>query len=176
VAASAEPGDTVAAEVLLDAGRTIGSTAPLVSADYHRRALGLLPWDSPRRPEAMALQARALHVGARPPGGRRGGARRAAGSTLRRRPPRHSGVGCQRPLPRRATGGRPRGHRGRARARRVAVSPAGDADQPAAPDRPVRRGERGVRRRSRQPRWRGRHAGGGADGPRPPGAVRQPRE
>jgi predicted ATPase len=66
VAASAEPGDTVATEVLLDAGRTIGSTAPLVSADYHRRALGLLPRDSPRRPEAMALQARALHVGARP--------------------------------------------------------------------------------------------------------------
>lgn len=66
VAASAEPGNTAAAEVLLDAGRTIGSTAPLVSADYHRRALGLLPADSPRRPEAMALQARALHVGARP--------------------------------------------------------------------------------------------------------------
>jgi DNA-binding CsgD family transcriptional regulator len=66
VAASAEPGDTVAAEVLLDAGRAIGSTAPLVSADYHRRALRLLPADSPRRPEAMALQARALHVGARP--------------------------------------------------------------------------------------------------------------
>jgi DNA-binding CsgD family transcriptional regulator len=66
VAASAEPGDTVAAEVLLDAGRAIGSTAPLVSADYQRRALGLLPVDSPRRPEAMALQARALHVGARP--------------------------------------------------------------------------------------------------------------
>jgi DNA-binding CsgD family transcriptional regulator len=66
VAASAEPGDTAAAEVLLDAGRTIGSTAPLVSADYHRRALGLLPADSPRRPEAMAFQARALHIGARP--------------------------------------------------------------------------------------------------------------
>jgi DNA-binding CsgD family transcriptional regulator len=66
VAASAEPGNAAAAEVLLEAGRTIGSTAPLVSADYHRRALGLLPVDSPRRPEAMALQARALHVGARP--------------------------------------------------------------------------------------------------------------
>ncbi len=66
VAASARPGDTAAAEVLLDAGRAIGSTAPLVSADYHRRALGLLPVDSPQRPEAMALQARALHVGARP--------------------------------------------------------------------------------------------------------------
>jgi DNA-binding CsgD family transcriptional regulator len=52
--------------VLLDAGRTIGSTAPLVSADYHRRALELLPVDSPRRPEAIALRARALHVGARP--------------------------------------------------------------------------------------------------------------
>jgi DNA-binding CsgD family transcriptional regulator len=66
VAASAEPGDTAAAEVLLDAGRAIGSTAPLVSADYHRRALALLPADSPRRPEAQGLQARALHVGARP--------------------------------------------------------------------------------------------------------------
>jgi DNA-binding CsgD family transcriptional regulator len=66
VAASAEPGDSAAAQVLLDAGQAIGSTAPLVSADYHRRALGLLPADSPQRAEAMAFQARALHVGARP--------------------------------------------------------------------------------------------------------------
>ena len=66
VAASAEPGDVGAAEVLLEAGRTVGATAPLVSADYHRRALELLPLDAPRRAEAQAGRARALHIGARP--------------------------------------------------------------------------------------------------------------
>jgi DNA-binding CsgD family transcriptional regulator len=66
VAASAEPGDAAAAEVLLEAGRTVGATAPLVSADYHRRALELLPVDAPRRAEAQAGRARALHLGARP--------------------------------------------------------------------------------------------------------------
>jgi DNA-binding CsgD family transcriptional regulator len=66
VAASAEPGDAAAAEVLLEAGRTVGATAPLVSADYHRRALELLPLDSPLRAEAQARRARALHLGARP--------------------------------------------------------------------------------------------------------------
>jgi DNA-binding CsgD family transcriptional regulator len=66
VAASAEPGDTAAAEVLLEAGRAVGPTAPLVSADYHRRALELLPAGTPRRAEAAAGQARALHLGARP--------------------------------------------------------------------------------------------------------------
>jgi DNA-binding CsgD family transcriptional regulator len=66
VAASAEPGDADAAEVLLDAARTVGSSAPLVAADYYRRALGLLPVGSPRRVDALAGRARALHVGARP--------------------------------------------------------------------------------------------------------------
>jgi DNA-binding CsgD family transcriptional regulator len=66
VAASAEPGDTAAAEVLLEAGRTVAPTAPLVSAHYHRRALELLPVGAPRRAEAEAGQARALHLGARP--------------------------------------------------------------------------------------------------------------
>jgi DNA-binding CsgD family transcriptional regulator len=66
VAASAEPGDAAAAEVLLEAGRTVGASAPLVSADYHRRALELLPVDAPRRAEAQAGRARALHLGARP--------------------------------------------------------------------------------------------------------------
>jgi len=66
VAASAEPGDAAAVEVLLEAGRTVGATAPLVSADYHRRALELLPVDTPRRAEAQAGRARALHIGARP--------------------------------------------------------------------------------------------------------------
>ena len=66
VAASAEPGDAAAAEVLLEAGRTVGASAPLVSADYHRRALELLPVDTPRRAEAQAGRARALHLGARP--------------------------------------------------------------------------------------------------------------
>jgi DNA-binding CsgD family transcriptional regulator len=66
VAASAEPGDAAAADVLLEAGRAVGATAPLVSADYHRRALELLPVDAPRRAEALAGRARALHLGARP--------------------------------------------------------------------------------------------------------------
>jgi len=66
VAASAEPGDAGAAEVLLEAGRAVGATAPLVSADYHRRALDLLPAGAPRRAEAQAGRARALHLGARP--------------------------------------------------------------------------------------------------------------
>jgi DNA-binding CsgD family transcriptional regulator len=66
VAASAQPGDASAAEVLLDAARTVGASAPLVAADYYRRAAGLLPVDSPRRADALAGQARALHVGARP--------------------------------------------------------------------------------------------------------------
>ena len=65
VAASAEPGDEEAASVLLDAGRAVAAVAPLVSADYHRRALEVLPVDSPRRGDALAAQTRALHVGAR---------------------------------------------------------------------------------------------------------------
>ncbi|HEX8804432.1 MAG TPA: AAA family ATPase, partial [Acidimicrobiales bacterium] len=39
VAASAEPGDDAAVDVLLEAARTVGASAPLVAADYHRRAL-----------------------------------------------------------------------------------------------------------------------------------------
>jgi DNA-binding CsgD family transcriptional regulator len=66
VAASATPGDEGAAQVLLDAGRAVGASAPLVAADYHRRAVELLPQASPRRAEALGGQARALHVGARP--------------------------------------------------------------------------------------------------------------
>lgn len=66
VAASAEPGDDAAADVLLEAARTVGASAPLVAADYHRRALHMLPADSPRRAGTLAGQARALHLGARP--------------------------------------------------------------------------------------------------------------
>ncbi len=66
VAESAEPGDEAAAEVLLDAGRVVAATAPLVSAGYHRRAAALLPEGSPRRSDALSLPARALHLGNRP--------------------------------------------------------------------------------------------------------------
>ena len=66
VAASAEPGDEAAVDVLLEAARTVGASAPLVAADYHGGALGLLPAGSPRRAETLAGQARALHRGARP--------------------------------------------------------------------------------------------------------------
>jgi len=66
VAASAQPGDDAAADVLLEAGRAVAWTAPLVSAEYHRRAVELLPADSPKRHVALAMQARALHVSSRP--------------------------------------------------------------------------------------------------------------
>lgn len=66
VAESAEPGDDAAAEILLDAGRAVAASAPLVSAEYHRRAAEVLPMASPRRGEAVAMQARALHIGSRP--------------------------------------------------------------------------------------------------------------
>ncbi len=65
VAESAEPGDTAAAEVLLDAGRAVSATAPLVAAEHHRRALELLPAGSPLRADALARQARSLHIGCR---------------------------------------------------------------------------------------------------------------
>ena len=65
VAESAEPGDEAAAEVLLEAGHAVAATAPLVSAEYHRRAAELLPADSPLRADATARQARALHLGCR---------------------------------------------------------------------------------------------------------------
>lgn len=66
VAASAEPGDVEAASVMLEAGRAVAASAPLVSAEYHRRAAGLLPAESSLRSDALAFQARALHSGARP--------------------------------------------------------------------------------------------------------------
>ena len=66
VAASAEAGDEAAADVLLAAGREVAGVAPLVSATYHGRALDVLPGTSPRRAEALAAQARSLHIGARP--------------------------------------------------------------------------------------------------------------
>jgi DNA-binding CsgD family transcriptional regulator len=66
VAASAEPGDEAAATILLEAGRAVAAVAPLVSADYDRRALEILPPASPRRADALAMQTRALHIGARP--------------------------------------------------------------------------------------------------------------
>jgi DNA-binding CsgD family transcriptional regulator len=65
VAESADPGDEHAIEILLEAGRTTSVTGPLVAADYYGRAADLLPADSPRQAQALALRARALHVGAR---------------------------------------------------------------------------------------------------------------
>ena len=50
VAASAEPGDEAAAEILLEAGRAVAADARRwSSAEYHRRAVELLPAGSPRR-------------------------------------------------------------------------------------------------------------------------------
>lgn len=66
VSESAEPGDDAAAEVLLEAGAAVAGTAPLVSAEYQRRAIELLPVGSPLRADALAREARSLHVGCRP--------------------------------------------------------------------------------------------------------------
>jgi DNA-binding CsgD family transcriptional regulator len=65
VAESADPGDERAIEVLLEAGRTVSPTAPLVAAEHYGRAAELLPAESPRRAEALALRARALHIGSK---------------------------------------------------------------------------------------------------------------
>jgi DNA-binding CsgD family transcriptional regulator/tetratricopeptide (TPR) repeat protein len=65
VAESADPGDERAIEILLEAGRTVAVTAPLVAAEHYAHAAALLPSASPRRAQALALRARALHVGAR---------------------------------------------------------------------------------------------------------------
>jgi DNA-binding CsgD family transcriptional regulator len=66
VAQSADPGDESSIEVLLEAARAVEATAPLVAAGYYRRAVELLPFDSPRRAPTAALHARSLYVGSRP--------------------------------------------------------------------------------------------------------------
>ena len=65
VAESADPGAGHAVEVLLEAGRTVSVTAPLVAAEHYGRGADLLPRESPRRAQALALRARALHIGSR---------------------------------------------------------------------------------------------------------------
>jgi predicted ATPase len=74
VAESADPGDEWAVEVLLEAGRTVSATAPLVAAEHYRRAVALMPAGSPRRAATLALLARALHIGSRPRGAAPAGA------------------------------------------------------------------------------------------------------
>jgi DNA-binding CsgD family transcriptional regulator len=66
VAQSADPGDETSIEVLLEAARSVAATAPLVAAGYYRRAVELLPLDSPRRAQTVSLHARSLYVGSRP--------------------------------------------------------------------------------------------------------------
>ncbi|HET6664187.1 MAG TPA: AAA family ATPase, partial [Acidimicrobiales bacterium] len=88
VAASAEPGDAAAAEILLEAGKAVATVAPLVAAGHLRRAAELLPAGSAARAEALARESRALHLGGRPAeaaavgqealDGRLAGARRSA--------------------------------------------------------------------------------------------------
>ena len=67
VAESADPGDEEAIDILLGAARAVSTTAPLVAAEHYARAIALLPAGSPRRADALALRARALHIGSRPP-------------------------------------------------------------------------------------------------------------
>jgi DNA-binding NarL/FixJ family response regulator len=66
VAQSADPGDESSIAVLLEAARAVEATAPLVAADYYKRAVELLPVDAPRRALTAALHARSLYVGSRP--------------------------------------------------------------------------------------------------------------
>ena len=66
VAESADPGDERAVDILLEAAETVGATAPLVAAEHYGRAVDLMPAGSPRRYQAMARRARALHIGGRP--------------------------------------------------------------------------------------------------------------
>lgn len=65
-AESADPGDEGAVAVLVEAGRATASAAPLVSAQWFKRAVDLLPPDSTERPMLVGLQAASTFRGSRP--------------------------------------------------------------------------------------------------------------
>jgi len=61
-AASAEPGDEVAIETLLDAAKSLVTTDPDTAAQFGRRALEISPAHDPRRGEIVGTTAIALHI------------------------------------------------------------------------------------------------------------------
>jgi DNA-binding CsgD family transcriptional regulator len=62
LAASAEPGDEVAIETLLDAAKSLVTTDPDTAAQFGRRALEISPAHHPRRGEIVGTTAIALHI------------------------------------------------------------------------------------------------------------------
>jgi DNA-binding CsgD family transcriptional regulator/tetratricopeptide (TPR) repeat protein len=62
LAASAEPGDEVAIETLLDAAKSLVTTDPDTAAQFGRRALEISPAHDPRRGEIVGTTAIALHI------------------------------------------------------------------------------------------------------------------
>jgi DNA-binding CsgD family transcriptional regulator len=62
LAASAEPGDEVAIETLLEAAKTLVTTDPETAAAFGRRALEIAPGHDPRRGEIVSTTAIALHI------------------------------------------------------------------------------------------------------------------
>jgi DNA-binding CsgD family transcriptional regulator len=62
LSASAEPGDEVAIDTLLDAARVLVTTDPETAAAFGRRALEIAPTHHPQRGEIVATTAIALHI------------------------------------------------------------------------------------------------------------------
>jgi DNA-binding CsgD family transcriptional regulator len=62
LAASAQPGDDVAVDTLLDAARTLVTTDPETAAQFGQRALEIAPVDQPQRGEIVGTTAIALHI------------------------------------------------------------------------------------------------------------------
>src|SRR6266550_1131726 len=62
LAASAEPGDEVAIETVLDAAKVLVTTDPDTAAQFGQRALEIAPAHHPRRGEIVGTTAIALHI------------------------------------------------------------------------------------------------------------------
>jgi DNA-binding CsgD family transcriptional regulator len=62
LAASAEPGDEVAIDTLLDAAKVLVTTDPDTAAQFGQRALEIAPVHHPRRGEIVGTTAIALHI------------------------------------------------------------------------------------------------------------------
>jgi DNA-binding CsgD family transcriptional regulator len=62
LAESAQPGDEVAIDTLLDAARALVTTDPDTAAQFGRRALDIAPIHHPRRGEIVGTTAIALHI------------------------------------------------------------------------------------------------------------------
>jgi DNA-binding CsgD family transcriptional regulator len=62
LAASAQPGDEVAIDTLLDAAKALVTTDPDTAAQFGRRALEIAPAHHPQRGEIVGMTAIALHI------------------------------------------------------------------------------------------------------------------